>query len=147
MDEFAEVCTWGRFRQAYIYRDKGALYRPTFERMDREWAAITPALRMAGLERPLRVTLQGYGWLLHEQVHALLERSVRPAAPLVVWCDPWPDATCLRALRAVLWLQREGYAGAGVEPREAVRAAQRALGVAVDGWWGEETARAAGLWA
>ena len=153
VDEFAAIATWGRFRQAYLYRSQGEAcgYVPTFQRMDRSWLAIAAALRTAGLERPLRVTLQAYRWLLREQVHALLDRGVRTQDPVILWCEPWPDETCLRAIRAVLWMQREGYARAGVSAEDAVRAAQRALvgtgyPIDVDGDWGEETARAAGLW-
>lgn len=148
VDEFATAVTWGRFRQAYIYRTTGGPgYAATFARMDREWATVSPALAAAGLERPLRVTLQAYRWLLHEQVHAILDRGVRVSAPVVLWCSPWPDAVALAAIRAVLWLQREGHASPGVDAREAVRRAQRALGggLVVDGWWREKTAARAGL--
>lgn len=153
VDEFATACTWGRFRQAYIYNDRGGFYRPTFERMDREWAQVAPALRAAGLERPLRCTLQAYRWKLHEQVHALLDRCVRPAEPLILWCDPWPDATTLAALDFVSTLVREGFAGPGVDAREAVRAWQRDYNarapesdrIAEDGWGGVESALAAGV--
>lgn len=150
VDEFAPVCTWGRFRQAYIYRQKGAGYQSTFARMDREWGHVAPAMKAAGLDRPLRVTLQAYGWLLHEQVDAILQRGVREAAPVILWCDPWPDAVTLRAIAAVTWLQREGYARAGVDARDAVRSAQvvlnaRGARLTVDGWWGEATHAAAGL--
>lgn len=148
--EFGKVCTWGRYRQAYIYRAKGADYRPTFDRMDREWTALRPKLAAAGVDRPLRVTLQAYGWLLHEQVDAILQRGVREAAPVILWCEPWPDAVALRAITAAGWLQREGYARAGVEARDAVRSAQvvlnaRGARLTVDGWWGEATHAAAGL--
>jgi hypothetical protein len=150
VDEFASVCTWGRYRQAYIYRALGALYAPTFARMDREWSSITPALRAAGLERPLRVTLQAYGWLLHEQVDAIINRGVAANASVILWCDPWPDAVALRAIAAATWLEHEGYARPGVAARAAVRAAQaefnrRGARLTVDGWWGEATHRAAGL--
>jgi len=150
VDEFAVVCGWGRFRQAYIYNHLGAYYEPTFARMDKDWTKIAHALRTAGLERPLRVTIQGYRWKLHEQVHALLDRCVRPAHPLMMWCEPMPDETAMKAIRAMLWLQREGYAGAGVDARDAVRAAQTALNRAgarldVDGWFGEASYAAAGL--
>ncbi len=153
VDEFATVTTWGRFRQAYIYNSRGAHYGPTFERMDREWAAVTPALRSAGLERPLRVTLQAYGWKLHELIHALLDRCVRPREPVVLWCDPWPDATTLAALRFVEILMREGFAAPGVDAREAVRLWQRSYNacapserqLSVDGWAGTASALAAGV--
>lgn len=153
VDEFAAVTTWGRFRQAYIYNDKGARYAPTFERMDREWGNITPALRNAGLERPLRVTLQAYGWKLHELVHALLDRCIRPQEPLILWCDPWPDAITMTALRMVEVLVRDGFAGPGVDARSAVRAWQTAYNrtapeayqLSVDGWAGNDTTLAAGL--
>ena len=153
VDEFATACDWGRFRQAYIYNARGGYYRPTFERMDREWAGITPALRAAGLERPLRCTLQAYGWKLHELVHALLERCVAPSAPLVMWCDPWPEAAALAAVEFVSMLVREGFAVPGADAREAVRAWQRAYNacatearrIAEDGWAGEESALAAGV--
>lgn len=153
VDEFAAVTTWGRFRQAYIYNTRGGFYRPTFERMDREWANLTPALRSAGLERPLRVTLQAYGWKLHELVHALLDRCIRPQEPLILWCDPWPDEVTLAALRLVEMLVREGFAGPGIDARAAVRAWQQSFNVrapsehqlSVDGWAGVDTALAAGL--
>lgn len=153
VDEFATVTTWGRFRQAYIYNSRGAHYGPTFERMDREWAAVTPALRSAGLERPLRVTLQAYRWKLHELIHALLDRCVRPREPVVLWCDPWPDATTLAALRFVEILMREGFAAPGVDAREAVRLWQRSYNacapserqLSVDGWAGTASALAAGI--
>lgn len=153
VDEFAAVTSWGRFRQAYIYNARGARYAPTFERMDREWAAIAPALRSGGLERPLRVTLQAYGWRLHEQVHAILDRCVRPAVPLVLWCDPWPDDVTLAALAFVELLVREGFAAPGVDAREAVRLWQRSYNahasevhqISVDGWAGTDTALAAGV--
>lgn len=150
VDEFAPVCRWGRYRQAYIYRSKGAGYASTFARMDREWGHITPALQLAGLERPLRVTLQGYGWLLHEQVHALIDRGVRQLASVIVWCDPWPDPVALQAIRAAMWLERQGYAKPGVDARAAVLAAQaefRRTGARIDadGAWGPATHAAAGL--
>ena len=153
VDEFASVCNLGRFRQAYIYNAKGAFYLPTFERMDREWNDLAPALRSAGLERPLRVTLQAYGWKVHELVHALLDRCVRPAVPLVLWCDPWPDATTLSALRFVELLVREGFAAPGVDAREAVRLWQQSFNarapsdhqLSVDGWAGTDSALAAGV--
>jgi hypothetical protein len=145
VDEFAQVTNWGRFRQAYIYNAQGAGYASTFARMDREWATITPALRAACLERPLRVTIQGYRWKLHEQVHCLLDRCVSPAVPLVMWAEPWPDETALRALRAMQWLQREGYARPGVSADTAIKAAQTALRVTADGDWGPATHAAAGL--
>lgn len=150
VDEFARVCTWGRFRQAYIYNAQGVGYSSTFARMDREWATITPALRAAGLERPLRVTIQGYRWKLHEQVHCLLDRCVRPAHPLMMWAEPWPDAVALRALRALQWLRREGFAREGVSALDAVRDAQTELNrrgarLDVDGAFGDASYAAAGL--
>jgi len=150
VDEFATVCTWGRFRQAYIYRKLGAFYRPTFARMDHEWGEVQPALRAAGLDRPLRVTLQGYGWLLHELVEALVDRGVSRGDPVIVWCDPWPDDVALRAIRAALWLERRGYAARGVTAESAVRMAQEDLNrggarLVVDGLCGDATCDAMGL--
>ena len=144
VDEFATCCNLGRFRQAYIYNKLGQGYQSTFARMDREWESIQPALCAAGLERPLRVTLQAYGWKLHEMVHVLLDRGVKPNVPVVLWSDPFPDAVCLQALHAVRWMQQEGFAAAGVEPENAVRRAQLQLnksgaGLAVDGTWGPMT--------
>lgn len=152
VDEFARVCTWGRFRQAYIYNHLGPAqgYAATFARMDREWGTVNPALEKAGLGRPLRVTLQGYRWKLHELVDALLTRHVAPAAPLVMWAEPFPDAVALRALRVVLKLQREGMAKVGCDARETIRKVQRELNTRghaldVDGWCGDATAAALGL--
>lgn len=148
--EFGRVATWGRFRQAYIYRAQGALYAGTFARMDREWLQLQPKLAAAGADRPLRVTLQGYGWLLHEQVDALVGRGVAADAPVIVWCEPWPDAVALRAIAAAQWLEREGFARPGVAARDAAKAAQvelnrRGAGLTVDGWAGDATCRAMGL--
>lgn len=153
VDEFAVVCDLGRFRQGYIYNDRGAGYRSTYERMDREWGNITPALRAAGLERPLRLTIQAYRWKLHEMVHVLLDRCVRPEEPLVEWCDAWPDSIAMAALEFVAMLVSEGFASVGCDPREAVRAYQRAfnrhapehLQLAVDGWAGLDTVSSAGI--
>ena len=153
VDEIAPVCRWGRYRQAYLYNAMGAGYASTFARMDREWAIVQPALARAGLAQPLRVTLQGYRWKLHEMVHALLDRHVRPAEAIVIWCDPWPDAVCLRAIAMVQFLVRAGFAGRGVDAREAVRAFQRefnktapvAKKLTEDGWAGAGTCGAAGV--
>ena len=153
VDEFAVTCTWGRFRQAYIYNHLGPScgYASTFARMDREWATITPALRAAGLERPLRVTLQGYRWKLHELVDALLTRCVLPQVPLVMWSEPFPDQGALQAIRAVTFLKREGYV-ASVARRTVLafqvdynRQAPETKRLAEDGWWGPATHAAAGL--
>lgn len=150
VDEFAMVTTWDRFRQAYIYRKLGAHYRPTFARMDEEWGNVDDALRAVGLDRPLRVTLQGPGWALHEQVDALINRGVSRGDPVIVWCDTWPDEVSMRAIRAALWLEREGSATPGTTAESAVRLAQvelnrRGARLAVDGRWGPATHAAAGL--
>lgn len=153
VEEFGFICNLGRFRQAYIYNDRGGHYRPTFERMDREWAAVRPSLAAVGADPPLRVTLQAYRWKLHELVHALLDRCVSPHVPLVMWCDPWPDAVALAALEFVGQLVHEGLAGPGCDPREAVRAWQRSYNdrapesarIAVDGWGGLDSIAAAGI--
>lgn len=149
VDEFATVCTWGRFRQAYIYNKLGLSsgYAKTFARMDHDWQSIAPALASAGLSRPTRVTLQAYGWKLHELVDAILLRGVLAREPLVFWCDPWPDAVTLRALAFVDLLVREGFTAGQVAGRDAVRAFQldynaRARSdhqLAVDGWAGDDT--------
>lgn len=150
VDEFARVTTWGRYRQAYIYNQRGGFYRPTFERMDREWARVAPALAAAGLERPLRCTLQAYGWKLHELVHALLDRHVRTGDPLILWCDPWPDAVCRRALAVVRWMIAEGFAVGGCDPVRAVKDVQielnrKGYALDVDGACGDLTADAMGV--
>jgi hypothetical protein len=118
--------------------------------MDREWETIAPALRAAGVERPLGVTVQGYGWLLHELVDCLIDRGVRVGMPVFMWGEPWPDAIALRALRVVQWLQREGFARFGVSAADAVRAAQTELNrrgarLDVDGAFGNGSYAAAGL--
>lgn len=144
VDEFATVCSWGRFRQAYIYNNLGAYYRPTFDAMDASWAEVEPSLRTAGLSRPLRVTLQGYGWKSHEFVDALLSRGVCAGDPLVIWCDPMiapREETCLRF---VLWCIREGFAAKGMTAKNVVKAAQFAINatgarLALDGAAGDAT--------
>lgn len=149
VDEFATVATWGRFRQAYIYNAKGPWsgYAQTFARMDQHWNGIAPALASVGLARPTRVTLQAYGWKLHELVDAILRRGVLAREPLVFWSDPWPDVTTLRALAFVDMLVREGFTAGATDAREVVRAFQsdyntRARSdhqLAVDGWAGDDT--------
>lgn len=150
VEEFGLVCNLGRFRQGYIYRKQGLNYRPTYERMDRDWTAIAPALRAVGVERPLGVTVQGYGWLLHELVDVLIERGVRPGMPVFMWAEPWPDAVALRALRALQWLRREGFVREGRSALDAVRDAQTELNrqgarLDVDGAFGDASYAAAGL--
>lgn len=144
VDEFATVANWGRYRQMYLYPETGYAY--TAARMDREWATITPALRAAGLERPLRVTIQAYRWRLNEQVHCLLDRGVRPDVPVVMWAEPMPDATSEQAIRAVKFLVASGYARPGIDATEAVKAFQRTRStLTADGQWGPLTHAAAGL--
>lgn len=144
VDEFATVCNWGRFRQAYIYNDLGAYYRPTFDAMDKSWAEIAPSLRSLGLERPLRVTLQGYRWKSHEFVDALLSRGSCRGEPVVIWCDPMIAAPEERGLRFVLWCEREGFVSVGASAVDVVKAAQAALNrsgarLDVDGAAGDAT--------
>ena len=139
VDEFARVTNWGRFRQAYIYRDQGVEDTDTFPRMDTEWSNVTPALRAAGLDRPLYVTLQGYGWRLSRLVYRLLERCLLPEHPLVIWSDPFPDDITARALAAVAHLCARGYVQPGRDPVAVVKALQADAGVDVDGVYGALT--------
>lgn len=144
VDEFATVCNWGRFRQAYIYNNLGAYYKPTFDTMDESWGEIEPSLRSAGLSRPLRVTLQGYGWKSHEFVDALLSRGSCRGEPVVIWCDPMIAPLEERALRFVLWCEREGMVSIGSNAVDVVKAAQEALNrsgarLDVDGAAGDAT--------
>lgn len=150
VDEFARVCNWGRYRQAYVHPSLGTTYKGVFDRMDREWATVNPALEAAGLGRPLRVTAQGYFWKLHQKVHMLLDRHVRADDPIIIWAEPFPDDISIRGIRIVEWLKTNGMAKVGCDPMETIKKLQTELNTRghrldVDGWCGNATAAALGL--
>lgn len=149
VDETSLACNLGHFPQGYIYRSQGLDYVPTFKRMDDDWTAIAPALAAIAPARPRGVTVQGYGWILHELVDCLVNRCTKPSMPLFMWAEPWPDAVAIQALRALRWLRSNGFARPGVSAIDAVKAAQTDLNLrlglrlGVDGRFGDLTAAAA----
>jgi hypothetical protein len=157
VDEFALVANAGRYRQDYYLDWAPDAYLRVSARMDVDWVPVQAALKPLGLDRKLGVTLQGYhhGAKPHHLAHAILRYGVGPAMALFIWAEPFPEALVLAVVQAVMLLQREGFAPAGCDPLEAVRAWQRDYNrrapenkkIAEDGWLGYEALRAMGLWA
>lgn len=153
VDEFATGINWRRFRQAYcnnFTREFGKLrYKKVFDWMNRDWDKIAPAMRAAGLERDLGVTIQGYGWgdRIFDLVDCLLREIVTKGIEIVIWCDGLPDLTTRKAMLVVSRLIEEGYAQPGLDPRTIVSAYQREYNtrtgrkytLSVDGLAGEQT--------
>jgi hypothetical protein len=130
LDELVAHVQWGLFRQLYWEDWREALaYLLVTERSDRDYAAIAPALRalLGGIERPLRVTLQGYAHDRdpHYFVDALLHYMVELQQPVIVWCEPFPPPLTIAMIRAVQLLVRDGFALPGRPSRDAVRAWQQ----------------------
>lgn len=150
VDEFAFITNWGRFRQDYwLNWAEANAYWTVTDTMEKQWQPVQSSLQALGLARPLRVTLQGYG---HEErpwhfAHALLRWMVRDQQPVVLWCAPFPNAFTLRVIAAVRRLVALGFAGPGIDPRQAVLAFQRDYNrtssgvkrIDEDGWLGVET--------
>jgi hypothetical protein len=130
VDEFAKDINWARFRQAYLNNFTRQLgdrrYKRIFDWMDRDWGRITPALRSAGLERTLALTIQGYGWRLHDLVHCILREIATRKNEIIIWCDALPDETTLQALRIVSALLKGGFVVEGASPEDIVRRFQEA---------------------
>lgn len=151
VDEFATGIDWGRFRQAYcnnFKREYGDLrYKKVFSWMNRDWAKIEPAMAAAGLSRPLRVTIQGYGWRLQDEVDCIVRETVTNSSEMVIWNEPLPDLTTRKALLIASRLVEEGHARPCVEPKDAIMAYQAAynarsvkkMTLKVDGIAGEQT--------
>lgn len=133
VDEFGAFCDLGRFRQAYLYGPSPRRYEDTFARMEREWAAITPALQAIGVDRPLYVTIQGYRWDKDDLVDCLLEYWVCRQGVLVVWGEPYPDADFIECFTVARELVALGDAGPDVHAEDAVKKFQARSGLKVDG--------------
>lgn len=133
-DEFARrSVNWYRFREAYcneagFKRQWGSRrYEEVFAWMDRDWAIARVALANVGLDRPLGVTIQGYGWstdCLDDLAHCLLKYRAQLQQPVVIWGEPFPDDDTLRYVVGTQKLIDHGFAGPGVDPFDAIRAYQ-----------------------
>jgi len=151
VDEFAVKAVNGdRARQAYwanfTRQHGGDAYERVIARMERDWAKIRPAMQARGLARTEAVTIQGYGHdRLGDLVHCVLDWAFNRQTRVVVWCEPLPTPLAYAALVAAERLASLGFAGPGVDPEHAVRAAQASLGAHVDGVAGPETLRALGI--
>lgn len=134
VDEFAvKGVNWYRLRQLYMNqagfkaRWGGRRFEEGHAWMERDWGRIAPALEAAGLDRPLSVTLQMYGWgpdALDDLVWCLLYYRATLRRPVVGWADPFPTGEALRCLDAAQRLIDLGFAGLGVDPVDAVRGFQ-----------------------
>jgi hypothetical protein len=148
VDEFAVRAVNGdRARQAYwanfIRQYGGDAYERVIARMERDWAKIRPAMQSRGLARTEAVTIQGYGHdRIGDLVHCVLDWGFNRQTRVVVWSEPLPTPLAYAALVAAERLASLGFAGPGVDPHHAIRAAQHSLGVDVDGVVGPETLRA-----
>lgn len=151
VDEFAvEAVNWIRFPQMYcndFIRQFGrARYFKVRDWMERDWTRIEPELDRVGLKRPRSVTIQMYAWELHHLVHCMLTYIYTRSQPMIGWSEPWPDAIGLAAIQAVESLARHGFAVAGRDARDIVRAFQHdAHMVDADGWCGPVTCAAMGI--
>lgn len=153
-DEFASFLNWGRFRQAYCNDFKRQFgderYAKIFAWMDRDWTDHDALLATDGLSRPLRVTLQGFGWVPQHLAHAVLTYAVCLQQPVILWCEPAPSEDTIAVLTGVRILQEQGFAGPGTDARAAVRMFQQSAntygeGLVEDGWMGRQTLAALGI--
>lgn len=92
---------WTKWYGAKRYETMWPKYEAGWTRLEARLRAVDPAL-----VRPRGVTTQGYGWVLSDNVDVLLRYPDR----LLVWGEPWPDATFLCAARAARALRGLGYA-------------------------------------
>jgi hypothetical protein len=151
VDEFAACINWRRFRQAYcnnFTKQWGVnRYSKVFSWMEKDWKIVDDALRTQNLSRPLGVTIQGYGWVLHHLVDCILTEVVTKSQEVIVWCDALPDATTMNALFIVQRLDQEGFLQTGRPSKEIVSDYQRKYNqrsdkkttLVVDGWAGTNT--------
>lgn len=149
VDEFATSINWRRFRQAYCnnFTKRWGVdrYRKVFSWMEKDWSSVDRALSTQGLSRPLGVTIQGYGWVLHHLVDCILTEVFFKGQEVIIWCDPLPDTTTMNALFIVQKLIREGFAQNGVSAKTIVSSYQKhynsspskRVTLDVDGWAGK----------
>lgn len=106
-----------RCPQVYCNDFKGRWGRQRYARVElwhsESWATMERRWRAAGMPiRPRSRTIQGYGWqdIPADLVDCLLVHAA--AAPVIVWCDPFPAPDFLRGLQAVDALREQGgYTG------------------------------------
>jgi len=155
-DEFAAYAVnWFRFRQAYCNDFKSQFgesrYAEVFAWMDRDWAVHQAHLKTVGLDRPLGVTIQGYGWRLRDLGHCLLKYTGQLQQPVIMWSEPFPTPDTLSMIKGVDFLARKGYVQPGVDPRDMVRSFQHdynklaPIHIDEDGWMGVKTLSTMGI--
>lgn len=145
VDEMAVYCAFfadQRYWENWKYRKDRYKYLNSWA--EREWTTLNVALEGAGLRRPQTLTIQGYS---HDEqpwtvVDAVLSRRDRP---VIVWSEPFPTKSTLRALRVGPELIKRGYLREGVSHLDAIKAFQRDAKITVDGLAGNDTQTALGL--
>lgn len=133
VDEFAKkVVNWARFRQAYC-NEAGfksqygkQRYATIFQWMERDWTEVQSQLALVGLDRPLGVTIQAYGWddIPYALVSCLLEWASLRRSTVFAWSDPYPSPMFLVCLSAWQFLDSHGFVARGTTARDIVRAYQ-----------------------
>lgn len=122
---------FGRERYAKVEK----WHRDSWSTMERRWSAARIPIR------PVSRTIQGYAWddIPADLVLTLLTHAT--AAPVFVWCDPFPAPSFLRGLDAVDALRARGFTG-----HDAVADFQRADGtLTADNRCGPKTLARLGL--
>lgn len=135
VDECAvQLVNWARFRQLYpneagfVRRWGTARYARMRAWMDSSWAPVQRALALDGLDRPLAVTLQCYGWddIPADLCDAMLRYGACAAQVVIGWYNPGKDcALWRRYTRFVHALVDGGLAAPGYDPVEVVKSYQR----------------------
>lgn len=156
-DEVAvRAVNWAHFVQLYCnnadtVRSLGERRYPWMrDRSAARWATVQQALERVGLARPLGATVQAYNWVPHHATDALLRYGLGRSLPVICWWEEsLHDEAWWQMLALERFLARAGFATAGCDPREAVRAFQREHNrtahakITEDGWGGAATAKAA----
>ena len=93
-EEFA-ACVDARAPQWYVNDWQSVYgasrYAKCMGRFDAAWSALRVRLSRTQSDRPVWDTIQGYGWadIPHDLMTALSRSST---TPVLVWCEPFPDA-------------------------------------------------------
>lgn len=150
VDEFAvDAVNWIRFPQFYpndfTRRFGPKRYAKVLAWMERDWTVVDAALDKVGLRRTRSITTQMYGWELHHFVHCLLTWIYTKQLPVIGWSEAWPDAVSIVGIEAVEFLARRGFAKAGMDALEIVKAFQVSANLTADGWCGTQTCNAMGI--
>jgi len=154
VDEFALFVTWSRFPQGYcnnfIKQYGTEAYEIIFAWMEKDWTLLEKHLKPS-MVRPRSVTIQGYRWNITDEIHCLLKYHLQLHQSVIIWSDPFPDETTIKAIRFVYKLRDLGMTGPGITPEAAIRSFQVEYNktakrkISVDGIAGPKTITAAGV--